>query len=80
MARIEGVSAEKAGWLLRFAYRVARRMVGKVPAPLTVAAHHGWVFRGYSAYEFAIGRARLIDRRLKILAEIKAAALIGCPF
>jgi len=80
MARIEGVPARRAGLLLRFAYRFAKRMVGKIPEPLTVAAHHGWIFRGYSAYEFMLGRARLVDHRLKILAEIKAAALIGCPF
>ena len=80
MARIEGVPEHRAGLLLRFAYRFAKRMVGKIPEPLTVAAHHGWIFRGYSAYEFTLGRARLVDRRLKVLAEIKAAALIGCPF
>lgn len=80
MARIEGVPESRAGVFLRFAYRFARRMVGKVPEPLAVAAHHGWIFRGYSAFEFMLGRAKLVEPRLKILADIKAAALIGCPF
>ena len=79
-ARIAGIPEGRAGVFLRLAYRFAKRMVGKVPEPLAVAAQHPWIFRGYSAYEFMLGRAKLVDQRLKILAEIKAATLIGCPF
>jgi hypothetical protein len=32
------------------------------------------------SYEFALGRARRVDARLKALAGLKAAALVGCPF
>jgi len=80
MARIEGVSQRRAGLLARFGYWYARRWLGKVPEPLTVAAHHRWIFPAYTAYEFGLGRARLVDARLKALAGIKAAALVGCPF
>jgi len=30
--------------------------------------------------EFAFQRSRLVDGKLKALASIKAATLIGCPF
>ena len=80
MARIAGVPEHRAGLLMRFAYWFARRLVGKVPEPLAVVAHHRWIFRGYSAYEFALSRSHLMDRRLETLAGLKAAALIGCPF
>ncbi len=80
MARIAGVPPARAGLLVRFAYRFAQRMFGKVPEPLTVAAHHPWIFRAYMSYEFALGRARRVDARLKALAGLKAAALVGCPF
>ena len=80
MARIEGVPAHRAGIMQRFAYWYARRRVGKVPEPLAVAAHHAWIFRAYTGYEFALGRARRVDARLKALAGLKAAALVGCPF
>ena len=79
-ARIEGVPEARAGVFLRLAYRFAKRMVGKVPEPLTVAAHHGWIFRAYTAFEFLLQRARLVDRRLKALAELRAATMIGCAF
>ena len=80
MARIEGVPPGRAGLLARFVYRFARRMFGKVPEPLTVAAHHPWIFQGYTAYEFCLARGRRVDARLKALVGIKAAALVGCPF
>ena len=80
MARIAGVPASRGGLMVRFAYWFSRRLFGKVAEPLTVAAHHRWIFRGYTAYEFALGRSRLVAAKLKALASIKAAALIGCPF
>ena len=80
MARIEGVPASKAGLATRLAYWYVRRGFGKVPEPLTVVAHHRWLSRGYAAMEFTFQRSRIVDEKLKVLASIKAAALIGCPF
>ncbi|MGH7964380.1 MAG: hypothetical protein ACRERD_21610 [Candidatus Binatia bacterium] len=80
MARIEGIPRHKAGLFARLAYWFSKRMVGKVVEPMTISAHHPWIFRAYGAYEFMLDRARLVDARLKTLADLKAAALIGCPF
>ncbi len=80
MARIEGIPESKASLTTRFAYWMARRRVGKVPEPITLVAHHRRLFRGYAFFELALDKSRLVDTRLKMLAQIKAAALIGCPF
>lgn len=80
MARIGGVPKNKAGWMTRFAYWYSRRHFGKVTEPLTVIAHHRWLARGYGLFELALGRSHEVDNRLKALASIKAATLIGCPF
>jgi hypothetical protein len=80
MARIEGVSPEKAGWLTRIAYWFARKKVGALPVPLTVYAHNPWVMRAYGAFEMGAERARAVDKRLKALASIKAGTLVGCPW
>ncbi len=80
MPRLDGVPAARAGVLARIAYRLTRRQFGMTPQPLTVAAHHPWILRGYAAYEAMLDRARLVDRRLRLLAELKVAALIGCRF
>lgn len=80
MARITGVPYSKAGFLTKFAYWFSRRRLGRVVEPLTVMAHHPWISRAYGAYELALERAHFVDARLKALASLKAAALIGCPF
>jgi hypothetical protein len=80
MARIQRVPANKAGLAVRFAYWYARRSFGKVPEPLTVVAHHSWLSRGYGFMEFAFQRSRSVDDKLKALASVKVAALVGCPF
>ncbi len=80
MSRIGGVPAERAGAMTRFSYRYAKRRLGKVPTPLTIVAHSPWIFRGYGAFEFSLERASSVDHKLKALASIKAATLIGCPF
>jgi 4-carboxymuconolactone decarboxylase len=80
MTRIAGVPPRHAGLLARLAYRFTRRQFGMTPEPLTVAAQHPWILRGYVAYEAMLDRARLVDRRLRLLAELKVAALIGCRF
>ena len=80
MARIAGVPKNKTSLITRFAYWYARRRFGKVPEPLTLVAHHPWLFRGNGAFELALEHSRLVDARLKGLASIKVATLIGCPF
>jgi len=80
VARVSGVPAARAGLLARVAYRLTRRQFGMTPEPLTVAAHHPWILRGYVAYEAMLDRARLVDRKLRLLAELEVAALIGCRF
>ncbi len=80
MARIEGVPQRHAGLLTRFAYRYSRRKVGKVMEPLAITAHNQQIMLAMGGYEYFLDRARAVDSRLKALAGIKAAALVGCPF
>ncbi len=80
MSRIAGLPESRAGWLARLVYGYAKRRFGKPLTPMTVMAHHPWIFRGSSFFEFALERARQVEPKLKALASIKAATLIGCPF
>jgi hypothetical protein len=80
LGHIEGVPEEKANPLVRAAYRYSRRRMGRVVEPLAVAAHHPWVFMGSSTFEFCVERSKLVDPRLKELAALKAATLVGCPW
>jgi hypothetical protein len=80
MARIDGVSDAQAGLLTRGVYQGAKRMTGKVPDPLRIMAHSKPVMWAAGMFEIALGRANSVPPRLKALAGIKAAALIGCVF
>ena len=80
MARIRGLSEREAGFVGRFAYRFSRRRLGRVAEPLRVTAHHPRLLLGYGAMELALDRSRSIDGRLKELAALKVAAMVGCEF
>jgi hypothetical protein len=80
MARIAGVEASQAGWLVRIAYWLTRRKLGRVVLPVKITAHHPRLLRGVGAMEMAQDAARNVDARLKCLVQVKVAQQIGCPF
>lgn len=80
MARISTVPAGKAGLFGRFVYWFSRRRFGKVMEPLTVMAHHPGLLKGYTVSEMMLDRLDRVDERLKALAQIKVAAIVGCEF
>ena len=80
MARIQGLEAKEAGIIARIGYWIAKRKVGKVPIPITITAHHPRLLRAYGAMEMGQEAAKSVDFPLKMLAQIKVAMRIGCPF
>ena len=80
MGRIRGVPGRRANPLARLGYWFSRRRVGKVAEPLAVSTSHPRMTLCYSNFELAVERFRLVDARLKGLASIKAASLVGCPW
>ena len=52
----------------------------KVPEPVAINAHHPLLMNGYGAFELAFQRSRKVPERLKALAEMKAAAMVGCEW
>jgi hypothetical protein len=80
MTRIKGVSDAEAGLVTRGVYQGARRMTGKVPDPLRIMAHSKPVMWSACLFEMVSGRAHSVPTRLKALAGIKAAAMVGCVF
>jgi hypothetical protein len=80
MARIDGVEARQAGLFVRFAYWLTRRKLGRVVTPVKITAHHPRLLRAMAAMEMGQEAARSVEAPLKMLAQIKVALLIGCPF
>jgi 4-carboxymuconolactone decarboxylase len=88
MARIPGVPARQAGLYARMAYYFTRRglrqVTGRAPdgmlEPLEIYAHVPGLMRGYGGLEQATAKVNHLSRRLRALAELKAATLVQCEY
>jgi AhpD family alkylhydroperoxidase len=80
MARLPGIAPADAPEEVVRVYDAATARFGKLLDPLVVTAHNLEIFRAMMAFEAGFARAHELDERLKSLALLKAAALIGCPF
>ena len=80
MARVHGVPLNTRNPLLRLMFWMVRRRFGRPPEPLQGYARSGAVLASMIALEMGMERTRRIDARLKQLAELRVAALVGCPF
>jgi hypothetical protein len=84
MARISGASPNQGGQLrrlfLNIVYSLTKRRLGHVIMPIQVTAHHPRVFWGYLQMEQSQMGSKLVDHKLKGLAELRVATLVGCPF
>ncbi|HUO17122.1 MAG TPA: hypothetical protein VMX38_19225 [Verrucomicrobiae bacterium] len=84
MARISGAPAGRGGLLRRLyvglVYSMTKRRLGHVIMPLQVTAHHSKIFWGYTQMEQAQMGSHRVDHKLKVLAELRVATRVGCPF
>ena len=84
MARISGAPSNRGGLLRRLfvglVYSLTRRRLGHVIMPVQVTAHHAKLFWGYLQMEQSQMSSKLVDAKLKGLAELRVATLVGCPF
>jgi hypothetical protein len=68
------------GIVARISRSYARRRFGRELSPVDAYLHHRRLLVGYSAFETATERSHRVDERLKLLAELKAAAVVGCEW
>jgi 4-carboxymuconolactone decarboxylase len=84
MARIPGALRNQGGLIGRLfvgiVYSLTQRRLGRVIMPVQVTAHHPKILWGYGQMEQSQAGARLVDPKLKGLAELRVATLVGCPF
>jgi len=84
MARIPGASTNQGGPIRRLlvgtVYWLTRRRLGRIIVPVQVTAHHPKIFWGYIQMEQSQASSKLVDPKLKGLAELRVATLVGCPF
>lgn len=78
MARIKG--EQKGGLLARLAFLVSRWRLGKVITPLRIHALSTPVLWGMTQMMSGQDKACALPRRLKLLAQLRVAYRVGCPF
>jgi len=90
MARIEGVSRQQAGPMVKLVYRFMTRgmkkLTGRDPArgtglePLEVWARQPKMMTAMGKFQGAVRKGHLVDDRTKNLMELKGAQMIGCEY
>ena len=79
MARLEGVLNPGIS-LAAAVFTYAKRRLGRVPRPMRINALNPTIFRGYAFMESAQESAHTVPKALKVLAQLRVATRIGCPF
>ena len=59
---------------------MARARGGPTPDVMRLLQQRPAILLGVVAYELALVASNRVDSRLKVLAGLKAAALVGCPY
>ena len=76
--RIKGF--EKAPFSVKPLYAASKKMVGKVVEPLKVQAHRPIIAWFGNLLGLAIQRSGKVEERIHIMAQLRAAQIVECPF
>lgn len=90
MARIEGVSKDQAGPIVKLVYRFMSRGMKKLTGrdaargsgiqPLEIWARQPKMMSAMGKFQGAVRKRDLVDERTKNLMELKGAQMIGCEY
>ncbi|PYP92926.1 MAG: hypothetical protein DMG65_02750 [Candidatus Angelobacter sp. Gp1-AA117] len=67
-------------FMVNMVRRMARKRLGKDIAPLETIATHPGVMVPYAKFSQALDKTSLVPAQLKVLAQVRAAKLVECPF
>lgn len=80
MARVSGLEKNQAPWHLRWFYGMMRKMFGKDLTPAKIQMRLPGLIWGSVAMEAGLGKRRQVSLRYTMLAKVRTAARVGCPF
>ena len=78
--RIKGIDPQQAPESVAALFQGSRDFFGRVITPYLVMAHRPEILLGHAALGQAIGFSTVVEPRLKTMACVRAAQMIGCPF
>ncbi|HEV2299344.1 MAG TPA: hypothetical protein VGR72_12605 [Candidatus Acidoferrales bacterium] len=80
MPRMEQVDEKRAPWSVRLIYWFAKRKLGHVPEGTKILAHDPRLLRQFVRMNLYSEAEGALPKRLKRLAMLKTAMMVGCPF
>ncbi len=81
MPRIPSVKTADAGFMLKLFYRFAKKRLGAVPEPMSIAAHHPALLRANGVHELLAERAsKTLPSNVRELAVYRVATQLGCSW
>lgn len=78
--RIKGIEENKVSLLVKPLYVASKKMVGKIVEPLKVQAHRPSIAWFGNLLGLVIEKSGKVEARIHVLAQLRAAQLVECPF
>ncbi len=78
--RIKGIEESDAPIILKPLYIGFKRIAGKVGTSLKVTAHRPSIAWFGNLFGLAIEKSGTIEKRIHLLAQLRAAQMVECPF
>ncbi len=79
MNRSKGVQDHEAGWRTRFLFRLIKRQYRRIPLATRIRAFDPKLLRLARRMDLHVAAPGLVPFKLKELAQIKVAMMVGCP-
>jgi len=80
MNRTAGVQNREAGLRARVIFWLTKRRLGRVPLSARIQARDPKLLAAAARMSMHIARQGAVSLKLKELAKVKVAAMVGCPF
>ena len=80
MSRLDGIGQPPPLSFAGILFRIVRRRLGRVPVPVRIRGLSPPALRGYALMEQAEESASAVPKSLKVLAQLRVATRVGCPF
>jgi hypothetical protein len=78
--RINGIDPQNAPKSVQPVFQESLNFFGRVVTPNLVMAHRPEILLAHAKLGQAVSASTVVDGRLKTLASVRAAQMIGCPF
>ena len=78
--RVKGIDPDQAPESVKPAFQQSLDAFGRIITPALVAAHRPEIFIASGRLNKAVAVSTVVDGRLKTMAFVRTAQMVGCPF